>query len=151
MTQHLPAASPPSGAGAAGPQVLYDTEVVAVGELVPQFADQGVLVLFGEQAPEELHEFSVLHRPRRAVEGPRPGDEIVLGGTRLPVLAVGDVVAENLLNLGHLDIKADGRDQAQLPGDVCVPAGPLPSVDKGQRITILRGAADAPADEGDRA
>lgn len=143
MTSDRSVTPPPAGGGVTDDQLLYDTEVVAVGDLVPQFVEQGVLVLFGEQAPEELHEFSVLHRPSTAVEGPRPGDTILLGEQALPVLAVGEVVADNLLQLGHLDIKADGREEAQMPGDVCVPEGTLPTVEKGQRIRILRGAAAA--------
>jgi PTS system glucitol/sorbitol-specific IIA component len=149
MTSERSAASPPHGGGVAGEQLLYDTEVVAVGDLVPQFLDQGVLVLFGEQAPDELHEFSVLHRPTTVVAGPQPGDTIVIGLHTLRVLAVGDVVADNLLRLGHLDIKADGREQPQMPGDVCVPAGELPTVEKGQRIRIVRPAPTGAEDEGE--
>ncbi|HET8616663.1 MAG TPA: PTS glucitol/sorbitol transporter subunit IIA [Actinomycetales bacterium] len=151
MTSSRSAASLPSGSGAAGDQLRYATEVVAVGDLVPQFLEQGVLVLFGEQAPEELHEFSVLHRPGSALSGPEPGDVLVIGTTELPVLAVGDVVAENLLQLGHLDIKADGRDEAAMPGDLCVPQVALPRVAPGDQIRILRGRAARAAREGDRA
>jgi len=42
-------------------QIVYSTTVTAVGELVSDFADQGVLVFFGEDAPIELHEFSIIH------------------------------------------------------------------------------------------
>jgi glucitol/sorbitol PTS system EIIA component len=117
---------------------LYTTEVVAVGALVEEFVQAGVLVLFGEQAPAELHEFSVLHRPTLADAGPAVGDVIVIGGTELPVLAVGDVVAGNLLELGHLDLKADGRTEPAMPGDVCVPEGTLPEIAVGQTIRITR-------------
>lgn len=125
---------------------LYTTEIVAVGELVPDFVSSGVLVLFGEQAPAELHEFSVLHRPTVQLEGPRTGDLVVVGDQTLPVLAVGDVVADNLLQLGHLDLKADGRSEPAMPGDVCVPAGRLPEVAVGQAIRILRGRSPAGAE-----
>lgn len=123
---------------AADPTELYTTDVVAVGSLVADFAQSGVLVLFGEQVPEELHEFSVLHRPTVQVAGPAVGDVVVVGDVRLPVLAVGDVVAANLLQLGHLDLKADGHEVPTMPGDVCVPVGSLPAVQVGQTIRILR-------------
>lgn|GEM_PF-368186 len=117
---------------------LFCAEVVAVGAIVEEFLKAGILVLFGEQAPAELHEFSVLHRPSVAEDGPAVGDVIVIDGKELPVLAVGDVVAANLLNLGHLDLKADGRTQSAMPGDVCVPKGALPAVAVGQIIRIIR-------------
>ncbi|HEU0101975.1 MAG TPA: PTS glucitol/sorbitol transporter subunit IIA [Mycobacteriales bacterium] len=119
-------------------QELYATQVVAVGALAAQLVAGGVLVLFDEHAPEELHEISVLHRPSTALAGPAPGDRIVIGDVELPVLAVGDVVADNLLQLGHLDVKADGRSTPAMPGDVCVPEGPLPEMAVGQRIRVLR-------------
>lgn len=134
-------------AGADGARAVYATTVTAVGPQVPEFVAAGVLVLFGERAPQELHDFSVLHRVDPAVEpdpsGPLAGDLVRIGDVDLPVLAVGSVVAGNLLNLGHLDLKADGRSEPTMPGDVCVPAGSLPHVEVGQTITILRTASSA--------
>lgn len=136
MTSPVPAAT------TAGEQPVYATTVTAVGALVPEFLAAGVLVLFGEQAPQELHEFSVLHRVDTSVEpdagGPRVRDVVRLGDVELPVLAVGSVVAANLLNLGHLDLKADGRTEPAMPGDLCVPTGTLPVVEVGQTITVVR-------------
>jgi PTS system glucitol/sorbitol-specific IIA component len=54
------------------------------------------------------------------------------------VLAVGPVVRDNLLNLGHLDLKADGRTEPKLPGDVCVRVGDLPLLDVGDTFRITR-------------
>ena len=76
--------------------------------------------------PRELHDISVLHQAEVAEDGPQTGDLIQIGDTDLEVLAVGPVVRDNLLNLGHLDLKADGRTEPKLPGDVCVREGDLP-------------------------
>jgi len=141
-----PRAFPPPAAGggkARASRELYVTEVVAVGPLVAEFTQAGVLVLFGQQAPEELHDFSVLHRPSVELEGPAVGDVVVIGDRELPVLAVGDVVAANLLQLGHLDLKSDGNVVPTMPGDVCVAQGSLPEVAVGQSIRIVRPTADA--------
>lgn len=138
MTAPSPTSSSFSSDGEDAGRDLYATEVVAVGALVEEFLQAGVLVLFGEQAPAELHEFSVLHRPSVADEGPAVGDIIVIDGTELPILAVGDVVAGNLLELGHLDLKADGNTEPAMPGDLCVPKGSLPAVAVGQTIRIVR-------------
>ncbi|HYT10214.1 MAG TPA: PTS glucitol/sorbitol transporter subunit IIA [Mycobacteriales bacterium] len=143
----------PAPLGAAGqPAVRYSTVVTAVGALVPDFVAQGVLVWFAEGAPEELHEFSVLHRPTVVGGGVAPGDEVRLDDAVLRVLAVGPVANDNLVNLGHLDLKASGETSAPLPGDVCVERVPLPAVRPGSRLTIVAGmpatgdmAAGAPA------
>ncbi len=142
MSGTVPAAT------ATGERTVYATTITAVGPMVTEFVAAGVLVLFGEQAPSELHEFSVLHRVDPAAQpdgdGPRAGDVVRLGGVELPVLAVGSVVAANLLNLGHLDLKADGRTEPAMPGDLCVPTGSLPVVEVGQTITIVRPASAEP-------
>jgi glucitol/sorbitol PTS system EIIA component len=119
---------------------VYSTTVTKVGDQVPAFLEHGILIFFGDNAPPELHDLSVLHRVEVADDGPRPGDTIHLGETSLEVLAVGEVVRDNLLNLGHLDLKADGRTEAKLPGDVCVATGDLPLLVEGDTFAITRPA-----------
>ncbi|CAB4701858.1 unannotated protein [freshwater metagenome] len=118
-------------------EVVYSSTVTAVGELVPEFAEQGVLVWFGENAPIELHEFSIIHRPELALRAPEVGDIIKINETTFNVLAVGSVSSENLLNLGHLDLKANGLNEPEMPGDVNVEAVPLPTVKIGDRFTVI--------------
>ncbi len=118
---------------------VYESTVTAVGPLVEDFLAEGVLVFFGPRSPVELHEISVLHDATTANDGPRPGDVLELGSeVAIEVLAVGAVVRDNLLNLGHLDLKADGRREPSLPGDVCVRRGVLPMPAAGDRFRILR-------------
>ncbi len=117
--------------------LVYATTITAVGELVPDFREQGVLVFFGENAPIELHEFSILHKPDVEVRAPLTGDTIRLSNNAFNVLAVGSVASDNLLNLGHLDLKANGLPEAELPGDVNVEAGELPMVKVGDRLEVF--------------
>ena len=118
-------------------EVVYSTTVTAVGELVPDFAEQGVLVFFGENAPLELHEFSIIHTPDVQTRAPQVGDTITLANNEYNVLAVGSVASDNLLNLGHLDLKANGLTEPEMPGDVNVEAVSLPVVKIGDRLTVI--------------
>lgn len=118
-------------------EVVYSTTVTAVGELVPDFAEQGVLVFFGENAPIELHEFSIIHTPDVQTRAPQVGDTITLAKNEYNVLAVGSVASDNLLNLGHLDLKANGLVEPEMPGDVNVEATVLPSVQIGDRLIVI--------------
>ena len=124
---------------AAATRTVYESTVTAVGGQVEAFLGHGLLIFFGDDAPSELHDISVRHRATIADEGPEPGDTIYLGETGLEILAVGDVVGENLLNLGHLDLKADGQTTAKLPGDVCVAKQTLPLLASGDAFRIVRG------------
>lgn len=119
---------------------VYESTVTVVGSQVAAFLEHGIVIFFADGSPAELHDISVLHRASIAEDGPRPGDTIHLGDTALEILAVGGVVRDNLLNLGHLDLKADGRTEAKLPGDVCVRKGDLALLATGDTFRITRPA-----------
>lgn len=119
------------------PKVVYSTTVTAVGDLVPEFRDQGILVFFGEDAPSELHEFSILHKVEVSERAAKEGDTIRINSDEYTVLAVGHVASENLLNIGHLDLKANGETKADLPGDVNVEKKELPTVKAGDKLEII--------------
>ncbi len=126
--------------GGAQSAVRFESTVTAVGAQVAGFVDAGLLVLFGRHAPAELHDISVLHEaatPTNSGAVPQRGDVIEIGSHELQVLAVGDAVAANFVELGHASIKADGRTEPALPGDICVPEGALPLPQPGDRIRIL--------------
>ena len=125
-----------------GTTTVYESTVTAVGSQLEAFLAHGILILFADGSPDELHDISVLHRAGVAEDGPRPGDTVHLGDTALEILAVGDVVRDNLLNLGHLDLKADGRTEPKLPGDVCVQKGDLALLAPGDTFRITRPADD---------
>jgi PTS system glucitol/sorbitol-specific IIA component len=118
--------------------VVYDSVVTQVGGMVEAFLDHGLLIFFKAGSPPELHDMSVLHEASTADDGPHPGDTIHLGDVALEVLAVGPVVRDNLINLGHLDLKADGRTDPKLPGDVCVRVGDIPLLAVGDAFRITR-------------
>lgn len=118
-------------------QIVYSTTVTAVGELVPSFAEQGVLVFFGKNAPAELHEFSIIHVPEIQIRAPQVGDKIMLADKSYGVLAVGSVASDNLLNLGHLDLKANGLTEPEMPGDVNIEAVSFPIVQIGDCLTVI--------------
>ncbi|MFM7861012.1 MAG: PTS glucitol/sorbitol transporter subunit IIA [Candidatus Nanopelagicaceae bacterium] len=125
--------------------IVYQTTVTAVGELVSDFRDQGILVFFGEGAPAELHEFSILHKVEISERAPEVGDLIRINSEdfseEFQVLAVGSVASDNLLNLGHLDLKANGLSEAELPGDVNVEARPLPMIKMGDKLEVIAKSA----------
>jgi PTS system glucitol/sorbitol-specific IIA component len=119
-----------------GPVTRYATTVTRIGEQVEEFVKSGLIIFFAEGAPEELHFFSVLHQPEVTTGGVRPGDIVRLADRELRVTAVGDVANDNMVNLGHVDLKANGAEEAPLPGDLCVEEGPLPDVRPGTRMVI---------------
>jgi PTS system glucitol/sorbitol-specific IIA component len=110
--------------------------VTILGALVSEFTSHGIWVFFNEQAPEEVAEFALLHHasaPRRPIA---PGQTLEVGAQRYAIQAVGAVANENIANLGHLVLKANGATSPELPGDVCIDARPLPDPFVGMRLRI---------------
>jgi PTS system glucitol/sorbitol-specific IIA component len=127
----------------ASAETRYAATVTAVGEQVPEFIGQGLLIWFAEGAPEELHFFTVLHRPTVTTGGVRPGDLVRIDDKAFQVTAVGEVANDNMVNLGHIDMKANGASEAPLPGDLCLEELPLPEPRPGTMLVIEREAAEA--------
>ena len=127
----------------ASAETRYAATVTAVGEQVPEFIGQGLLIWFAEGAPEELHFFTVLHRPTVTTGGVRPGDRLRIDDRTFRVTAVGEVANDNMVNLGHIDMKANGASEAPLPGDLCLEELPLPEPRPGTMLVIEREAAEA--------
>lgn len=117
--------------------VRYSTTVTQVGGLVGDFSEKGMLIFFGENAPAELHDMSVLHRPDIAEGGLSVGDVLILDDHEFPVLAVGHVANDNLVNLGHIDLKFNGETTPPLGGDVCLPKQTPPTLVPGSIFRIV--------------
>jgi PTS system glucitol/sorbitol-specific IIA component len=118
--------------------VLYKSSVTEIGELVPSFIAEGMLVFFGESAPEELRTFCIIHKLEHAEGQVREGDFVSIDGHEFEILSVGSVANDNLYNLGHLNLKANGNTVSDLPGDVSIAKVDLPEVKIGTQIEITR-------------
>ena len=117
--------------------IKYEARITAIGPLVTEFTQAGILVLFGQSAPEEVAEFALLHDGQVLHSPVAAGDQLWLGDESFSILAVGEVANTNLANLGHLVLKFNGQTAPELPGDVCVEARPLPVVPVGLTLKII--------------
>jgi PTS system glucitol/sorbitol-specific IIA component len=117
--------------------IKYQAEVTEIGPLVTEFIDAGILVFFGEGAPPELVEFSIIHNGKSLKSDLVPGDEITIDVETFKILAVGEVANENFRNLGHLIIKFNGKTKVELPGDVCVEQKKVPDIRVGTILKIM--------------
>ena len=121
--------------------VRYRSTVTQVGPMVTEFLGSGMLILFAEGAPAELHDFCLLHRPDVTVGGVSPGDVLRLDDHELEIIAVGDRADENLRTLGHISVKFIEGGEAPLPGDVCVRVTTITEPTVGTQIFIVASAS----------
>ncbi len=115
----------------------YRLKIIDIGEYASEFISEGVLVFFGQSAPEELQEFALVHdREEHPSADIVAGDIINFADMELKILAVGPVANENIRNLGHLVIKFNGMTEAEMDGDVTVAAVEIPVITKGLELVI---------------
>lgn len=115
---------------------IFESVVTGIGEAATEFFQAGMIVLFGNESPPELQEIAVIHGPARCDGVVRPGHLLCMAGRSYRITAVGSVAQQNLEELGHAVIKFNGREQPELPGDLCVEALEAPVLRLGDRISI---------------
>lgn len=118
--------------------LIYSSEIVRIGDQANLFLDEGIVVFFGDNAPEELQDFAVVHKLNEITKEIVVGSKIILSDANLEVTAVGPVANENFKNLGHLVLKLDGAVEAALPGDVSCKYDKKPVIQIGDRLEITQ-------------
>jgi PTS system glucitol/sorbitol-specific IIA component len=120
---------------------IYTLSITAIGALVEEFTEVGIWVFFRDDAPTELAEFALLHSAEAPQEPIAAGQVIEINRRRYAITAVGAVAYENVCELGHLVLKANGLTEPELPGDVCIEALPLPQPAIGTTLRIWKEAS----------
>ncbi|MEL7602905.1 MAG: PTS glucitol/sorbitol transporter subunit IIA [Bacillota bacterium] len=116
--------------------MAYRTIVTGIGELAPEMAEQGLVIVFNENAPAELADLSILHTSAQLDRGVEPGDRVKFGGNAYTVTAGGEEANYTLGKMGHCTFCFDGTDQAELPGQIVLSGGGLPTVQVGDPFEI---------------
>lgn len=105
--------------------VFLKTRITAVGPEVAELAEGGVLILFGDGAPEELAEVSVLHAVEEGpvAEAPGAGSSITVGDTvSAEITAIGDMAWNKVRDIGHVVVNFNGAEAVERPGEICASA-----------------------------
>lgn len=120
--------------------IKYFARISEIGALVDEFISAGVLVFFGQNAPEELREFAILHDGETLIEDVAVGDQFCFGEECFSILAIGEVANQNLKALGHFVIKFNGENKPEMPGDICAEVRPLPPIRVGDTFSFKSGS-----------
>ena len=116
--------------------MAYKTTVTKIGESYGDIFEQGLIIVFNENAPEELAELSALHTAAELSADVKPGDEVVLGDKRYAVTAVGAEANHTLKKMGHCTFVFTGADAAELDGHVVLKGNGLPELKPGSPFEI---------------
>lgn len=115
---------------------MYETVVKAIGSEANLFKSEELLILFGLDAPAILKDYCYNIEVKPVNSDIKAGMLLMIDEQTYQITAVGDVVAKNLAELGHITIKFDGETKAELPGTLYVAAGPYPKIEIETTIKI---------------
>lgn len=118
-------------------KIIYNTTITAIGELVSAFYEEKLMILFNENAPEELAAYCVLHEGNEVLDLIKQGDILVIANKEYTIVYVGDEVQKNLEELGHISLRFDGQKEG-LGGSLYLEDKALPTVKIGDVISIYR-------------
>ena len=119
-------------------KLIYETEVTKIGSMVEAFYGEKMVILFKDNAPEELADYCVLHNSNKLNNEVKVGDIFKIDDVEYKVTAVGDEVYKNLRDLGHICVRFDGRCDPELPGSLYVENKEIKEFTIGTKVTIVR-------------
>ena len=119
--------------------VIYENKVKAMGECVNEFNDEKLLIIFGDNAPEEIADYcySVDVNP---INGEiKAGQFFEVDDERFQITAVGWEAPTTLAGLGHCTFKFNGATEPDQPGTICVEDKEMPELKIGTVLRIVEG------------
>lgn len=118
-------------------KIIYKNKVKALGDLAETFLDEGMIIFFGDNAPDTLADYCYSIDINKVEETIKSGQTLILDGIAFKITAVGDVAEKNLVNLGHITIAFNGSTEPTLSGTICVEKKKIPSMKIGSEISIV--------------
>jgi len=116
----------------------YQAKVTGIGEMAMEMLDLDMLIIFNDNAPQELAEISVLHSIEEMEHEVEVGDTVQFGESTYTVTAVGGEANHTLKLLGHCSFKFSGNAEAQLPGQIELSGNGHPTIKIGDEIIISK-------------
>lgn len=120
-------------------QTIYTSKVTKLGDLVSAFIDEKMLILFKDNAPDELADYCVLHSGNTLSDTIEEGDCLMLGDAEYRVVYVGCEVQKNLRDLGHITLRFNANCEGEsLEGSLYLENKEIVPISIGDDITIVR-------------
>lgn len=116
---------------------MYISQITKVGPLAAEMAEQQMLVLFGDDAPEAVAEIAVMHSGPAPERDIAPGDEMIVGEQLFTVTAVGSEANRTFRAMGHCTLVFTGAAEVALPGQIALGGGAAPAVRPGEDLMVV--------------
>ncbi|MGM0239972.1 PTS glucitol/sorbitol transporter subunit IIA [Enterococcus sp. AZ103] len=112
-------------------------KITDIGEMVPAFEEEKLLILFGQQVTAELLPICVVHEPVEIEKSPlKANGKIKINQQEYHIQSIGDAANQNFDELGHISIYFRNEETEVLPGAIVASPEVFPSFAIGDFIDI---------------
>lgn len=118
-------------------KTIYKNEIKSIGSMASTFLEEKMLILFGDQAPQDLKDFCFNIDVLNAYEEIKSGQKLYIGNQKFEITSVGNVVQRNLTTLGHITLRFDGSTTPGLPGTLYLEDKDIPFIELGTELKIV--------------
>lgn len=101
----------------------YSVRILEVGKNAYDMMENNMIILFNQNAPEDLKPFCVITDHNKYEGKIEIGDRLTINDQKYSITAIGRVANENLYNLGHVTLCFDGAKKPKLPGHIHLTPG----------------------------
>lgn len=116
---------------------IFETVVTKIGpEATTMIAEANMFILFGEGAPKDLADYCFTHTSKEVTGVIQAGGYLLVDGYEFLITSVGNLVYQNLVNLGHITVSLDGATESDLPGTLHIQAPSAPNIKLNSVIEI---------------
>lgn len=117
-------------------QMKYSTKITGWGNDALFFLDEpGFVIIFNDNAPEELADISILHEQAPLLQEPAVGDTLIIGSKVFDITAVGEEAKHTLRELGHCTLTFKPANEADRPGCIML-AGDEPLTEDDIKVGV---------------
>lgn len=117
--------------------ILVRSKILNIGEMVPAFEEEMLLVLFGPTATNELKQICVIHEFAEIPDNLlKNGGKMKIGDIEYKITHVGDAANKNFEELGHISIYFRTGENEVLPGAIIVEPEVFPTFQEGEVINF---------------
>lgn len=119
-------------------KIIYSTRIENIGEKAKEFFEANMFITFKENAPQELIDYCFIHKENNLTEEIEPNDILCIDSVNYKIKAVGELVNQNLKELGHITYNFLGEEEAKIGGTLYLEKKEIAPIAVGTILKVIR-------------
>lgn len=119
-------------------ELIYSTQINKIGDNANEFLEHNMFVTFKDNAPQELENYCYIHSENNLVKEILTDDVLSINNVDYKITSVGELVNQNLSELGHITFKFTGEKDGAIGGTLYLEKKEIAPIGVGTILKIIR-------------